>query len=155
MPDRPIRMEMPPDEADRRELVAHLLEYSASRFGDPEATPVGFFLRDEEGEMEGGLTGNYRWRWLYVDMLWVREDLRGRGYGTRLLEAAEEFAKASGGVAVHLDTGGEDALPFYENRGYEVVGRLDGFPPGASQYFLRKWLRASEPEIPPRVLWER
>ena len=135
-------MEMPPNEGERQRLAEALLEYSSTRFGDPTAQPVGFFLRDDEENLCGGLTGNLRWDWLYVEMLWVREDLRGRGHGSRLLADAEEFAIASGGIAVHLDTGGDEALPFYEHRGYEVFGTLEGFPPGARQHFLRKWLRA-------------
>lgn len=137
-----IDMEMPPNEGERQRLAEALLEYSSTRFGDPTAQPVGFFLRDDEENLCGGLTGNLRWDWLYVEMLWVREDLRGRGHGSRLLADAEEFAIASGGIAVHLDTGGDEALPFYEHRGYEVFGTLEGFPPGARQHFLRKWLRA-------------
>lgn len=135
-------MEMPPNEGERQRLAEALLEYSSTRFGDPTAQPVGFFLRDDEENLCGGLTGNLRWDWLYVEMLWVREDLRGRGHGSRLLADAEEFAIASGGIAVHLDTGGDEALPFYEHRGYKVFGTLEGFPPGARQHFLRKWLRA-------------
>ena len=137
-----IDMEMPPNEGERQRLAEALLEYSSTRFGDPTAQPVGFFLRDDEENLCGGLTGNLRWDWLYVEMLWVREDLRGRGHGSRLLADAEEFAIASGGIAVHLDTGGDEALPFYEHCGYEVFGTLEGFPPGARQHFLRKWLRA-------------
>lgn len=135
-----IDMEMPPNEDDRQELANALLAYSHARYGDPTARPVGFFLRSDDGGLRGGLTGNLRWGWLYIEMLWVRGDLRGQGYGTRLLVDAEEFARASGAVAVHLDTGGEDALPFYRQRGYEVFGTLEGFPPGSRQYFLRKLL---------------
>ena len=137
-----IDMEMPPNDGDRQRLVDAMMDYSGERFGDPSAQPIGFFLRDEEGTLCGGLTGNLRWEWLYVEILWVREDLRGRGHGSRMLEGAEEFASASGGIAVHLDTGGESALAFYEHRGYEVFGTLEGFPPGARQHFLRKWLRS-------------
>ncbi|HEY7699275.1 MAG TPA: GNAT family N-acetyltransferase, partial [Vicinamibacteria bacterium] len=135
-----ISLEMPPNEHDRVRLADALLDHSRARFGDPTATPIGFFLRDDGGELCGGLTGNLRWRWLYVDMLWVRGDLRNLGYGSRLLSEAEDFARASGGVAVHLDTGGDEALPFYLKRGYVVFGTLEGFPPGAKQYFLQKHL---------------
>jgi GNAT superfamily N-acetyltransferase len=131
---------MPPNDEDRRLLAEALLDHSRARFGDPTARPIGLFLRDERGELCGGLTGNLRWRWLYVDMLWVRGDLRNLGYGSRLLADAEDFARASGGVAVHLDTGGDEALPFYLKRGYVVFGTLEGFPPGANQYFLQKHL---------------
>ena len=74
-------------------------------------------------------------------MLWVQEDLRGKGHGGRLLTGAEEFAMASGGVALHLDTGGDEEPLFYERHGYKVFGTLGGFPPGARQHFLRKRLR--------------
>ena len=133
---------MPPNEGDRQQLADALLEYSARRFGDPTAQPIGFFLRDDGGDLCGGLTGNIRWGWLYVEMLWVRRDLRGQGHGSHMLEGAEELARANGGVAVHLDTGGDEALPFYEKRGHGVFGTLEGFPPGSKQHFLRKWLQA-------------
>lgn len=48
---------------------------------------------------------------------------------------------ASGGIALHLDTGGDESFPFYERHGYEVFGTLEGFPPGIRQHFLRKPLR--------------
>ena len=133
-------MEMPPNQEDTRELADALLAHGHARYGDPTARPVGFFLRDRDGGLGGGLTGNLRWGWLYIEMLWVRGDLRHLGYGGRLLLDAEDFARASGGIAVHLDTGGEEALPFYQKRGYDVFGTLEGFPPGSRQYFLRKHL---------------
>ncbi len=137
-----IDLELPPNERDRQQLVDALLKHSRRKYGDPTARPVGFFLRDEEGNLCGGLTGNLRWSWLYVEVLWVRRDLRGQGYGSRLLQGAEVFAEASGGVAVHLDTDGDETLAYYRKRGYEVFGTLEGFPPGARQHFLRKWLRS-------------
>ncbi len=137
-----IDVEMPPNEMDRQRLVDALLEHSGRRYGDPAARPLGLFLRDGEGNLCGGITGNLRWSWLYVEMLWVRSDLRGQGYGSRLLAGAEGLAEASGGVAVHLDTDGDETLAFYQRRGYEVFGTLEGFPPGTRQHFLRKWLRA-------------
>ncbi len=136
-----IDMEMPPNEEDRQQLADALLNHSRVRFGDPTAQPIGLFLRDAQGNLYGGLTGNLRWGWLYVEMLWVRRDCRNQGYGSRLLDVAEEFTRASGGVAIHLDTGGDEALPFYQKRGYEVFGTLEGFPPGARQHFLKKQLR--------------
>jgi kanamycin kinase len=43
-------------------------------------------------------------------------------------------------VAVHLESGGTRALPFYEKLGYEIVGAMEGYPPGSSHHYLRKWL---------------
>ncbi len=71
---------------------------------------------------------------LYRDALGT-EDLRGQEYGSQLLEGAERFAAASGGVAVHLDTDGDETLAFYRKRGYEVFGTLEGFPPGTPPTF--------------------
>ncbi len=82
-----------------------------------------------------------RWGWLYVEVFWVAEHLRCKGHGSRLLQGAETFARSRDGVAIHLETGGLDALAFYEKRGYEIVGIMEGFPPGTRQHFMRKWLR--------------
>ena len=73
-------------------------------------------------------------------MLWVAPEFRGRGFGSRLLTEAEEFARARGGIAIQLDSGGGRALGFYAKHGYEIVGSMSGYPPGSSVHFFRKWL---------------
>ena len=45
------------------------------------------------------------WRgWLQVRTLWISEAVRGQGYGSRLLEAAEAYAKERACGGVSLDT---------------------------------------------------
>ena len=57
-----------------------------------------------------------------------------------MLAAAEERAISHGCRWSHLQTLDFQALPFYERRGYEVFGVLEGYPPGSKRYYLRKTL---------------
>ena len=88
--------------------------------------------------MIAGLLGNTKWGWLYVDKLWVTESARGRGLGSRLLARAEEIGRERGCVGVYLTTFEHQARPFYEARGYELFGTLEGFPAGTRQYYVSK-----------------
>ncbi|MEO7964448.1 MAG: GNAT family N-acetyltransferase [Gemmatimonadaceae bacterium] len=101
---------------------------------------VSVYLRDDDGAVIGGIIGRVAWRWLYVQRLWVDAAHRGRGHGAAILDAAEQFAIARGCIGSHLDTFGEEALPFYRRRGYTVWGTLEGFPPGGRQHALKKEL---------------
>jgi ribosomal protein S18 acetylase RimI-like enzyme len=51
---------------------------------------------------------------LYIDVLWVKEESRGDGYGSALLEEMEKIAKEKGCKLVHLDTFDFQAKDFYE-----------------------------------------
>jgi ribosomal protein S18 acetylase RimI-like enzyme len=75
-----------------------------------------------------------------VNLLWVSERLRGKGHGTRLIEAAEALAVERGAFGATLETHSFQAPDFYTKRGYEVFGRLEDFPPGHAKLFLRKRL---------------
>jgi GNAT superfamily N-acetyltransferase len=102
--------------------------------------PLTIFLRREDGSIVGGLLGDIYWGWLYISILWLEEEYRGGGYGSRLLEMAEEEALRQGCAAIHLDTMSFQAQPFYEKHGYQVFGQLDDLPVGHQRIFMWKKL---------------
>jgi len=72
--------------------------------------------------------------------MYLREDLRGQGYGERILERAEEEARKRGVKDVYLDTFSFQAPGFYQKLGYRVFGELVDFPPGHTRHFMTKQL---------------
>ena len=133
---------LPPD-ALRRFVIDNLDAYNIAATGVSTWHPVDFFLKNGRGEWLGGLMGELWGGWLYVRILWVAEDARGRGNGTRLLRTAEEYAIERGCVAATLETMSFQARPFYEKLGYEVFAALEDLPPGHTKYYLRKQLAAT------------
>lgn len=131
-------------EADREFLAAQLRALNNQlspyhlhvRTHPPE--PLDYFLRDATGAIVGGLTADTYWSWLVIDTLWLREDLRGQGYGHRLLALAEGAAQERGCRYAQLTTYSFQARGFYEKAGYRVVGQLADYPPGETYYWLRK-----------------
>ena len=103
-------------------------------------TPFAASVRDEAGTIVGGLTGELRLDWLYVDWLWVDEGQRGKGYGAQLLMLAEQEARAAGKTHVFLWTWSFQAPEFYRSLGYEECGRIRNHPRGHDNIQFVKWL---------------
>lgn len=136
-----LELQHDPNPFDVEAVRRSLREASEAAAGVPQGTwPLSVILRDANGKVAGGAVGLAFWHWLFLDMLWVREDLRGQGWGARLLAGAEDEARRRGCVGVWLDTFSFQARPFYEARGYELFGEIGDHPPGATRYFLRKRL---------------
>lgn len=94
-----------------------------------------------EGEtVLGGVWGNTYWGWLQVEMVFVPEALRGRGFGARLMNLAEEEAVRRGCHAAWLETTSFLDPGFYVRRGYRVFAQLEDYPPGHRRLFLRREL---------------
>jgi len=102
--------------------------------------PLNVLLRAVDGSVCGGLLGETYWGWLHIDILWVDDAARSQGYGSHLLELAEDEARRRGCHAIHLDTMSFQARPFYETHGYTVFGILNDLPAGHSRIFLEKVL---------------
>ncbi|MGD2039513.1 MAG: GNAT family N-acetyltransferase [Anaerolineae bacterium] len=115
-----------------------ITDYNEQQAGDDSAQQLCFVLRAPDEEIVGGLIGATYWNWFYINLMWIREDLRGQGHGHRLLALAEEEARQRGAKYAHLDTFSFQAPGFYQQHGYQVFGELDDFPPGHQRYFLRK-----------------
>lgn len=96
-------------------------------------------IKGLNGEVLGGINSIlYCWNWLYVDVLWVKEEYRKEGYGSTLLNEVENIAKEKGCKLIHLDTFDFQAKDFYIKHGYEVFGVLDDCPMEHKRYYMKK-----------------
>ena len=126
---------------EEEEIVSEgLYAYNRSHVED-HYTPLNLFIRDESGDIKGGLLGATYWGWCAINILWMPDDLRGKGYGTHLMQIAEEEAIRRGCFGAHLDTLSFQALPFYQKLGYSVFGQIDDLPMGHARYYLKKLLK--------------
>ena len=114
--------------------------YNTEHAGDDQYQHLCFALHGPDQEIVGGVIAATYWDWLYIDLLWVKEELRGRGYGHRLLTLAEQEARQRGARNAYLDTFSFQAPEFYKGHGYRVYGELEEFPTGHQRYFLTKEL---------------
>ena len=75
---------------------------------------VAAFAPDDEGSA-------------YINNLHALPDRKGLGAGSALLDAAAQWARASGACAMHLKVleTNTAAIGFYESRGWRCVGRVD------------------------------
>lgn len=115
-------------------------DFNKQQAGDDEGKNLCFVLQSPSGEIVGGVIGATYWNWLYINLMWVRADLRGQGYGRQLLTLAEDEARNRGATHAYLDTFSFQAPGFYQQFGYQEFGRLEDFPPGNTRYFLKKTL---------------
>lgn len=112
--------------------------YNKVQAGDNQFQRLCYVLQDKNDEILGGVLCEVYWEWLYIDLLWVKEELRGNGYGRQLMETVEKKAKESGAKNAYLDTFSFQAPEFYEKLGYQVFGELKDFPPGQDRFYMRK-----------------
>jgi GNAT superfamily N-acetyltransferase len=98
-------------------------------------------LKDDSGHLLAGINATlYCWNVMYVEIMYVDEEHRGKGYGTLLLQHAESKARRLGGHLSHLDTFDWQAKGFYERLGYSVFGVLADCPRGHTRYYMKKAL---------------
>lgn len=143
------RLETHADER-RRRLLHERLRASNTRSspvlrelrGTPADSEVPVEVYAFEGEeLAGGLVGHMRLYWLHVDLLWVSEESRGTGLGSRLLAAAERQAREEHqATGSRVATFGFQAPGFYAKQGYALVGTVPDYPPGCSEHLFVKRL---------------
>jgi len=114
--------------------------FNEEQAGAENAKRICFVIYDAEEKIAGGVIALTYWDWLYIDLMWLRADLRRHGYGSRLLALAEEEARKRGAKHAYLDTFSFQAPEFYKKQGYQVFGELKEFPKGHQRYFFTKEL---------------
>ena len=112
---------------------------SMAGYVDGRDLPIVFRSRPT-GEVLGGLLGRTTLGLLFIDLLYLPDEARGQGVGTRMLDMAEREAIARGCTAAVLFTITFQAPGFYKRHGYRELGRVEVAPPGATRICMTKQL---------------
>jgi ribosomal protein S18 acetylase RimI-like enzyme len=140
MNNTPIEITDSPSEADWKEIEDRIIQYNIQTTNNQDYRPLASFIRDDNGEIVAGITAFTWGGTLRVVDLWVHEKLRTHGYGSKLLAAAEEEARARGCKQAVLETHSFQAPEFYPGHGYKVCGTFENYPVGHRQIFFQKKL---------------
>lgn len=114
--------------------------YNTQHAGEDHGKSLCFVIYSADQEIMGGVIGATYWDWLYIDLMWIKEEVRRQGFGGRLLTMAEDEARKRGAKNAYLDTFSFQAPEFYKKQGYQIFGELKDFPVGHQRYFLTKQL---------------
>lgn len=125
-------------EAARDAILAGIKAHNDTLLGPTDRRDVFIPISAEDGSVDGGLVGYTGRGWLYVELLFVPERLRGQGMAARLLALAEEEARARGCIGAYIDTINPVACRTYERAGYSVFGRIENFTKGLDICWLIK-----------------
>ncbi|WP_431089855.1 GNAT family N-acetyltransferase [Paenibacillus sp. 8b26] len=118
-----------------------LIEFNAKHIPEDIRTryeEINLTLKNDDGQVIGGLLSVLCWNWVEVDILWVDQSYRGKGYGSQLLGEIEQIAKDKKCTFIQLNTFTFQAPDFYEKQGYEVIGVIDDAPRGFKHYYYKK-----------------
>lgn len=125
---------------DIEEIYDHLKEFNLSKLECSEIIPLGIFKEDTSGNKLAGLIGETFGNWLSIKYLWVSEELRGKGIGSAILQAAEAEARTRDAKYAFVDTFSFQAPEFYARHRYKQVFALTEYPYTGSRYYYVKEL---------------
>lgn len=97
-----------------------------------------FVIENDKGKFEAGISGFHYYGCFYIDLLFVAEKARGKGYGSKLMQKAEDLARERKCLFMAVNTMDFEAKPFYEKHGFIIEFTREGFEKGAVMYYMRK-----------------
>lgn len=128
-----------PSQADNEVVKEGLIKSYEAQFGERDKE-FSVFLKCDSGKVFGGIQAMFDSEAIYIEALWIKENLRKQGYGKKLLAAVEREAIENGCRFSLVDTWDFQAEAFYLKNGYERIGELKNYWHGHSKIFLRKKL---------------
>lgn len=117
-----------------------LIAFNAKQVPNGRYEAVNLCVKNDEGIIIAGLNSAVSWNWMEIDILWVDENHRRDGLGSRLLTEAERIAREHNCSFIKLNTFSFQAPDFYRKYGYEVIAVIEDAPIGSQHFFFKKQL---------------
>src|ERR1700739_1662007 len=96
----------------QRAVFHGLRAFNGGAVGKADFPALAVALR-HRGSIVGGLVGQTYLGWMFVAGFWIKEEFRGKGFGSKIMKAAEKEARRRGVTNVYLDTFSFQAPEFY------------------------------------------
>jgi ribosomal protein S18 acetylase RimI-like enzyme len=121
-------------------LFKGISDYAFEQKNLPSIQPFSIFIKDQNQNVLGGVSGVTFYGSLYIDSLWIDKTIRNQGLGTKLMREAETIGKQRGASFVTVNTMDWEGLPFYQKLGYSIEFVREGYDKESRMYMLRKCL---------------
>ena len=126
-------------ESHKAQEIGDLIRaYNRSKREEAESEPLNLYLEDEKGNLMAGLVAETFGNWLEIEYLFVKEELRGQGIGSKLLQRAENEAKNRNCRFAFVNTYQFQAPDFYLSHGYKEVFALEDYPYTGQRCYYQK-----------------
>ena len=126
-------------ESQKSQKIGELIRsYNRSKREVAESEPLNLYVEDEHGKLMAGLVAETFGNWLEIEYLFVKEDLRGQGIGSKLLHQAESEARMRNCRSAFVNTYQFQAPAFYKKYGYKEVFTLKDYPYTGQRYYYQK-----------------
>jgi len=116
-----------PKSEDINFLGKSIIDYAVEQKEHKPMKFFGFFIRDAENNIQGGCNGAILYGCLHVDQLYVTEALLEQGYGTQLMQMAEQLSREKSCTFLTVNTMDWEALEFYKKLGYYIEFTRKGY----------------------------
>jgi len=126
-------------ESQKAQEIGNLIRsYNRSKRETAESEQLNLYVEDEHGQLLAGLVAETFGNWLEIEYLFVKEDLRGQGIGSQLLQQAESEAKKRNCRFAFVNTYQFQAPAFYQKHGYKEVFTLKDYPYTGQRHYYQK-----------------
>ena len=139
-PKPAYRIEVDHEREEVDVVIEGLRDFNSPYFGNQKSAHFAVYLKDEKGEVAGGVLAWMRpgIKLLYIDTIWISEPMRKKGYGKKLMLAAEAEGKKHGCTHAQVDTLSFQAELFYQKLGYKRIGIVHKLYGPHDSIFMRK-----------------
>ncbi len=128
-------------ESKRTQELANLIRsYNRTNREPSKIEPLNIYLEDEQGNLVAGMVAETFGNWLEIEYLYVSDDLRGQGIGSKILEMSKNESRNRGCKYSFVDTFNFQAPKFYKKHGYKEVFALKKYPYTGERYYYTKEL---------------
>lgn len=121
-----------PLEEKMNQILATQAQFSLRR-------DVNFLEMKIDGKTQGLAQVTLTLDYILLDNIWVHESLQKQGFGIRLYQAIEDFAKQKNCKKIFLQTFDFlNTLSFWQRFGFRCIGEVSDCPRGHTLFYLAK-----------------